>query len=253
MASRIFAVTLALGGLIVTSGGAAAKSAQTVSFCFNNWAPYAVQEEAAVSGISFDVLRAAAERVGLSAHFQELPWNRCLEMVRQGRIDAVLDAAKRDEFLQGPTSYSEYNNTFWVRADSEITEFSFDALRGKRIGLIDGYKYPDALTRDIEAAQMVIDSSVDDATAIRKLAFSRVDVIIGDFVSTLLFSREHNLQIRALTPTHSADPLYPSFNPDRAELQRAIDSELAAMHADGAIDSIYEKYLGAAATSAGNR
>lgn len=241
-------VLAALAALLVLPGGwaipAPAQTSGTVSFCFNNWAPYALYDEGGASGISVDILRAAATRAGLRAEFEELPWNRCLAMVQQGDIDAVMDAATRPGFIQGPTSFSKYTNTFWVREDSPIKELSFSALRGLSVGLVDGYVYPDTLTKAIEDAGMVVETSVDDATAIRKLAFGRIDSIVADHIGTRHFIREHNVRIRALDPAHSADPLYPSFHPAAVEKQRAMDAALATMQAEGAIDAIYERYLG---------
>lgn len=244
MSLRSVLWALALCSSAVANGGAEAQTEHSVRFCFSNWAPYAVWDDTGANGISVDILRTAAQRAGLSAQFEELPWNRCLEMVRQGRIDAVIDAAGRDEFLQGPTSYSEYTNTFWTRVDGNLSELSFEKLRGKKIGLVNGYSYPEELTREIESAQLVVDRSVDDATAIRKLAFGRVDIIVGDYVGTLLFARKHNLKIRPLSPTHSSDRLYPSFHPSRGDLQRAIDHALQTMQADGSIKRIFKTHLG---------
>ena len=236
-------VVVVAGWAALFSPGLSAAEAP-VRFCFNNWAPYAVADNTGFHGISVAVLTQAAERAGLTATFEELPWNRCLEMVRQGWFDAVLDAADRSEFLQGPTSYSVYSNTIWVTTGVKQTDLAFDALHGKKIGLVDGYSYPDQLMEQLQAFELKIDYSVDDATNIRKLAFGRVDSIVGDFVSTLLFAREHGLEVHPLVPSHSFDRLYPSFNTAQASMQRKIDKSLAAMIADGSIDKIYRKHIG---------
>ncbi len=177
--------------------------------------------------------------------FVELPWKRCLEMVRRGELDAVIDAAERPEFLQGPTSFSLYSNTIWVNGEAPAGVHGFGDLRGKTIGLIDGYVYPDSLTADIGAAGLTIEYSVDDETNLRKLAFGRVDAVVGDLVSTTVLIRDRGLtNLRPILPSHSADRLYPSFARDRKAAHAAFDSALEAMMQDGFIDSVYEKHIG---------
>lgn len=241
-----YLLQIVIAGLavLVSPGLSAGENPAPVRFCFNNWAPYAVADDTGFHGISVAVLTEAARRADLAATFEELPWNRCLEMVRQGRLDAVVDAADRPEFLQGPTSYSIYSNTIWVGTENQQTALAFDDLRGQKIGLVDGYKYPDRLMEQLQASELEIDHSVDDATNIRKLAFGRVDSIIGDFVGTLLFAREHSLNIHPLVPNHSFDRLYPSFNKTQAGVQQKIDKSIAGMIADGSADKIYRKHIG---------
>lgn len=219
---------------------------RAVRYCFNFWFPYTREVDGRVEGISIDILREATARAGMRAEFAQLPWKRCLETVRRGEIDAVVDAAERPDLLQGPTSFSVYTNTFWVREDFPADEFDPAALAGKEIGLVDGYLYPEKLWEDLRSLGATIDSSVDDGTNIRKLAFGRVDAIIGDYVSTLVFVRENGLKLKPLSPSHSADRLYPSFNAERSMLQANIDSVLAEMVADGAVDRIYRRHLGQA-------
>ena len=234
---------LALLGALFLQGTLWADEPE-VRYCFNDWPPYARMEGEIAAGISIDILREASARAGVAASFVELPWNRCLEMVRSGELDAVIDAVERPEYLQGPTSFSYYTNTVWVREEFPTDSLDFEALRGRNIGLIDGYKYPDDLRSELRRAGMTIGYSVNDRANIRKLAFDRVDAIIGDFVSTLIFAQENDLKLKPLTPTHSADRLYTSFNRDRGEIHARIDAALAAMIADGSIDRVYRRYLG---------
>lgn len=229
--------------LVLTAavGGANAKE---ISFCFNDWPPYSKLENDKPAGISVEILREAARRAGYSATFRELPWKRCLDLVKKGEIDAVIDAADRDEFLQGPVSVSLYTNTFWVHDKSGLKKLDFEALRGKTIGLVNGYKYPKQLSDDIARAEMKIDYAVDDATNLRKLGFGRVDVIVADHVSTLLEVKTKGLTLTPLSPAHSADRLYASFNPARQAAQKTINDALAAMLADGFVDRVYRRHLG---------
>ncbi len=223
---------------------AAGAQSEKVSFCFNRWQPYTEIRDGRATGITVDILTEAADRAGLTISFQELPWNRCLNLVRRGVLDAVADAASREEFVQGPTSISAFSNTLWVRQDSEVAELDFNQLTGMTMGLVSGYEFPQRLWDDIEKAQIEVDFSVDDETTIRKLARGRVDIIVADFANTTVVAREMNLRIRALTPHHSFDRLYPSFNPSQTGKQERMNRALEQMLQDGFVDEIYDKYLG---------
>jgi len=217
---------------------------ENVDFCFNDWPPYSVMKDGTADGITVDILREAARRVGLAATFRELPWKRCLQMVEAGRVDAVMDAARRDEYVQGDASSTVYTNTFWVRADDPLQAFDTADLPGRSVGLVNGYQYGKELDEILAQPEIVKEYSKDDSTNIRKLSFKRVDIIIGDFASTRYFAEMNGLSLRALLPSHSIDRLYPSFNKDKAGLQSRINTALNAMIADGTIDTIYMKKLG---------
>ncbi len=215
-----------------------------VRFCFNRWPPYTEMRDGKATGITVEILTAAAERAGLSISFQELPWNRCLDLVRRGQLDAVAEAASREEFLQGPASVSAFTNTLWVHEDSAVSELDFNRLAGQTIGLVSGYEFPQDLWDEIGKAEITVDFSVDDETNIRKLAFGRVDVIVADFANTTAVARKKNLKIRALMPHHSLDRLYPSFNPSQIRNQRKINRALEQLLQEGFIDTVYYEYLG---------
>lgn len=236
-------VFLGLTGLIVHSIPVAAADKNVVSFCFNDFPPYAFSDpNEGNTGVSVSIISEAARRLNITATFIELPWKRCLHSVREGMVDAVLDAASRPDFIQGPTSFSSYNDTIWVRNDSAF--MSTDDLQGQTIGLISGYNYNPALLQLIERHHIMHQEAKDDPTNVKKLAFRRVDAIIGDKVSTAYFAKQHGLELRAIDSPVKADKLYVSFNDSLANLQRSFDGVLKDLKADGFVDRAYTSYLG---------
>ncbi len=237
-----FAPIVLLAGLIAFSGGA--KAADEISYCFNDWPPYAHMDGATARGISVEILAEATRRSGRDARFVELPWNRCLESVRSGEIDAVIDAAHREEYIQGPASFSAYSNHFWVREDDPAQVYDDTMLIGRTLGLVEGYVYPETLIAEANRAGVTIDYAVDDGNNMEKLARGRVEVIVADLFSSLHTVREKGLAVRQLLPAHSADLLYPSFGPERGDKQRRINEALEEMLRDGFVDNLYRRYFG---------
>lgn len=219
-----------------------AAGAEKVTFCFNYWPPFTHNVEDRVVGISVELIDEAARRLGVTVEYQELPWNRCLQYVRNGVAHAVVDAAAREEFVQGPTSLGIYSDTLWVHSASAIE--SPEDLRNARIGLVDGYRYSDEIMDMIARLGMTPELSVDDPANLRKLAFRRTDAAIADLMGTLVYAREHRLMIRPLYPPLSSDPLYLSFHAKYSDLQKRFDAAFREMLAEGFVDRVYEAHIG---------
>lgn len=213
-----------------------------VIFCFNAWPPFAYQVDDAIVGISVDLINEAARRLEITVEYRELPWNRCLQYVKDGSVHAVVDAAEREDFIQGPTSLSIYSDTLWVHLSSP-TESPKD-LKNARIGLVDGYQYSDKLTDMIDRLGMSTELSVDDPANLRKLAFRRTDVAIADLVGTIAYTKQHRLNLRPLLPPVSYDPLYLSFHSNFGEQQQRFDQVFRVLLDEGFVDQVYESHIG---------
>lgn len=236
------AALLALAWLVVRAADPA--GAAEARICFNDWPPYASGGPDGAHGISVAIVEEAGRRAGIPVSLTELPWNRCLDAVRRGAMDAVLDAAQRAEFLQGPASSSVYSDTVWVREDSVLLTSDLAALRHRRLGLVAGYDYRDSLAADIRANDIVVDYAVDDPGNLRKLVAGRVDAIIGDFAGTAALVRAGDMPVRALMPVRSTDPLYLSFRKDRPDLHREFDRQIAILLEEGFVDAVYRAAIG---------
>ena len=234
---------LGLLSLVMMTAVVRAEPRDVLTFCFNDFPPYVfVDADGNNKGLSLKIVTEAVRRMGMTVEYIELPWKRCLSDVRQGIVDGVLDAAARDEFLQGPTSFSSYKDTIWVTRNSPAV--SLDDLNQRTIGLVYGYNYSADLLKLIEQNGMITETSIDDPMNARKLAFKRVDAIIGDLVSTAYFAKTNNLKFRVLDSPGDADKLYVSFNGLLKELQRTFDKKIIELKNDGFIDSAYTEYLG---------
>ena len=213
-----------------------------VSFCFNDWPPYSTMTDEGARGVTVEIVRRAAEFVGREARFVEREWNECLKLVEDGELDAVLDAAQRDAYLQGPTSFNSYTDTFWVGNRGNINRY--DQLKGGKIALVEGYNYADSLLAQIESLQARVVRGANDPSNIRDLADGKIDAAVADLASTFAFTREHNLPVHPILPPFSVDLLYVSFNRQKSGLQREFDGAFARLIGEGVVDRIYVEHIG---------
>ncbi|MDJ0833230.1 MAG: transporter substrate-binding domain-containing protein [Gammaproteobacteria bacterium] len=222
--------------------GRALAAQEALQLCFNQWPPFAMYEQMAFRGISIDIIKEASRRLEQPVEFVELPWKRCLQNVEDGTMDAVIDAADRDEFIQGPVSISIYSDTFWVHADSSFR--SLTDLKDRSIGLVDGYNYSQTVTDLISELNLSSETAVDDQGNIRKIAFKRVDTGIADLVSTFDYIKIHQLNLRPILPPVSVDKLYLSFSKQRAEAQEKYNQQFEVLLEEGFVDKVYQRYIG---------
>lgn len=97
---------------------------------------------------------------------------------------------------------------------------------------------------DLARVSARIEPFIDDGVNIRKPAYGRVDAIVGDYVAALKLAEENGLDFKPLSPVHSTNRPYPSFNVNKADLHKLIDGQLAEMVGDGTIEEVCQRYLG---------
>lgn len=231
---------LALTSLISPIG--VLSNDRVTTFCFNDWPPYTRTTDSEADGISINIIKRAAQILGREAVFFEMEWNECLNKVKEGAVDAVLDAAQRDEFLQGPTSFNMYTDTFWVNNSSNINRY--EQLNGGKIGLVEGYVYNDRLLAHLKTLNLELVYGVDEPTIIRDLAQGQLDTVVADLASTFVFVRQQKIKAHPILPPFSVDKLYLSFNAAKPELQRDFDRIFAELLAQGYVDEVYQQWIG---------
>ena len=85
-----------------------------------------------------DYLQAVAEYAGWDYTYVPAPWNQCLEMIKNGEIDVLLDVSKTDERLAYFNYSSESMGTemcyLYSCADTKLQYNDFKSFDGMRVG-----------------------------------------------------------------------------------------------------------------------
>ena len=200
-----------------------------------------MQAEQISGGISHAILSEAFARMKLRFVAQALPWSRCLDAVRQGRFDAVIDNAPDPSLLHGQHPTAFYPLALFARADTVVPRFSWDAMRAKSVGMVRGFDYTAAI---LNYKAWNKDLSDSDEMMLKKLAAKRFDYMILDIFSAPILSRELGVPLRQLEPLVDATPLYVSFHKERTALAQGFDRAVAGMISDGTLERIYQAHGG---------
>jgi polar amino acid transport system substrate-binding protein len=152
----------------------------------DDWRPYAYVQAGQPAGFAVDLVRAAWEAAGVEVELVPLPYARCMREVEAGKLagcfDTLRDARTEDKYLWHKYHLFRARIGIYGRSDGPADPVNVQALRGKRVGVTNGYDYGTAFDDD---PTMVRDVAASDLTSLRKLVAGRVDyALVFDRVAT---------------------------------------------------------------------
>jgi polar amino acid transport system substrate-binding protein len=175
-------------------------------------------------GIACEITRAALRQAGRSMTLTFRPWARALLEFQRGEHDGVIGAwrsVEREQTMRFPQPLGILNQVgFMARSDRRHRVENLAALRELRIGVVNGYANPPRF----DAANLPVESAVDDLANLRKLLAGRVDLALIDkgvgahLMDTHLRASADKLVW--LEPSVSEIPLYTVFSKIRPEGER---------------------------------
>lgn len=217
------------------------------------YAPYIIfnRKSNHVEGIDIDLLREILIRRGYELVAYITPWDTALRMIREGVCDLIPNIsrdAEREKTMNFSASYrNEESFGFYVRSDSGIRIGRLEDLKGKRVGIIQGYTYFPAFDRDVSIHK---DASINEETLFKRLVKGQVEAVImerysgdyhlnssqkgqglqrGSYVETV---HRENVSNMAFTRARDMGDVIGIFNEGFKELQQ-----------DGTLDRIVKKYI----------
>ncbi|NLU34072.1 MAG: transporter substrate-binding domain-containing protein [Wolinella succinogenes] len=133
------------------------------------------------AGFSIDYIKLLASKVGLKVEYVSGPtWNEFLQMMRDGRLDAMVNIAKspeREEYLLFTSPYSEIISAVFTK-DSRAQEFSsLNDLKGKKLAVVKGFFEEALLKKHYPEIEMVF--AEDTLSALKMVAFGKADAAIN--------------------------------------------------------------------------
>ncbi len=235
-----------------------APEKRVLKFAADQWCPVTCdvqKDRAGKEGIGVDILRAIYEPLGYKVEYELLPWTRAIESAMTGKIDGIIGASHDDApalmFPKG--AFEKITDDFYVRTDSSIEFKDLSSLKGKKIGIIDGYSYSDEVMKLLETSRkksgMVQVVSGDDAIEqnIRKLMAKRIDVMLETRLAADYTIEKMGVgdRVKFIGGNVDAGGVYVAFStvPDDVKNLLSIYEEgLARLESDGSLKKIEAAY-----------
>lgn len=155
----------------------------------DDWPPFAHMDRPGgePQGLAVELVRAAFATQGLRVRLLPVPFARCMRMARGSEVAGCFNATQttenRSQYLWHEPPMFVEELAIFGRGPAPARDLSQADLRGKRVGITNGYTYPTAFMRD---PAIVRDTATSDAALLRMLAQGRVDYVLMNRTPALL-------------------------------------------------------------------
>lgn len=219
------------------------------SFWSNASAPFAIVQHGQLQGgIIQELAIELGKRAGFRPKFQHVPVKRIEELLRNGGIH--VDCVTNPMWKESPEIYTWspilFNGAdrFIVRKNSSLKIDTFDDLRGKSIGVYNGYIYNPQITSMFNSGQAKAVQVIDISHGIQLVELARLDTLIdfGVLLKYEIKSKKLNDQL-TLANLHADDyTLHCAYSPHIPMDTDQLNLHLQNMKEEGVIESILRKY-----------
>lgn len=148
MLNRRALLLVALG----RTGAAAAGPRPSLRLAAESFPPFSFLEAGEPRGLDLEVVRPVLDGLGFDAQLSIVPWRRALLEVQQGTLDGIIGATRgdlneREELLAFPEEpLSASFSRFYYRREQPFRFEGLFSLKGKRVAVLGGYRYPPDFT-----------------------------------------------------------------------------------------------------------
>jgi polar amino acid transport system substrate-binding protein len=195
---------------------------------------------------ALDLVNEALKRIGISADTTIVEAARFTPSLLGGKFDgspALWRDTERERVLLYSDPYLQNRLILVGRTGSDVTAASFAALKGKRIALVEGYSYGDAVS-DATGAIFVRTPSEEDS--LTRLLRGAVDYVLMDDFVVQYIVHNHGEQARSRLQIGAAPMTTRSLHlavsrrlPDAASIVKRFNTQLRGM----VIDRSYHRLL----------
>ncbi|MDD2619254.1 MAG: ABC transporter substrate-binding protein [Syntrophomonadaceae bacterium] len=192
-------------------------------------------------GFDIDVCNEVAKR--LDVEFKAVPneWSGIVEGLRSGVYDGILGSMaiteERNAVVDFSIPYYYSGAQLLVREDSLLQ--SKEELEGKKVGLVTG------TTFEGDANKLKADVKLykDDNQTLMELQNKNLDAVITDRVVGITAINNSEFDVKLLGKPLRSEDIAVAFRQEDDTLREAVNEVLQAMHDDGTLSTLSEKWL----------
>lgn len=210
------------------------------------YAPFTFHDQSGkLTGYDIDVATEVAKRLGVEPVFQETQWDAMFAGLDSKRFDLIANEVgirpDRQEKYDFSSPYSVSRAVLVAHKDNETVK-DFPDIKGLKAGQSMTSNYAD-MARELGAEIVAVDNFNN---AIELIASRRVDVVLNDNLSVLDFLKQKpDTPIKIVKVKEEGLNCGFMFRKGTSnELIEEINKALDAMHKDGTLKQISEKWFG---------
>ncbi len=229
-------------------GGLPDLGGRTVTVAVENaYPPFNYIDEATNLGVGwdYDAVTEICSRINCVPEFTQAAWDGIFPAMEAGEYDMLADGvtytAERDQTVDFSTPYVTIGQVLLIRTDQTIDDIEAfkanpDVIVGTQIGTTNEMVAKDNFPDDR------IQSFEDFPAAVLALLAGDVDAVVIDNLSALGFIEANPGQLQ-VGPQLTSDEQLAFVFPPGSDLIEPINAALAAMTADGTLETINNKWF----------
>lgn len=230
------------------------ENEQRISIAIDpSFPPFASYGEPYPEGLDADLGLAIGEALDVPVHFSGQSFDGLYDALYLGHVDIIISALRRDAFrtdwVYYTIPYVDAGQVLVMRSDIENPVKSFSDLVGQTLAVEFGSEgdiaardyleeHPDAFT---------LEQKLSADQALNALTDESVDVALVDRISVGYFVVENNRDFVISAPLVS-DKYVIAIRRESWRLAFRVDEIVAALHEDGTLQALIEKWLGVVPT-----
>ncbi len=235
----------------ITKEPAPEAAKRVITLAVEQYPPFNYQIDGNYQGVSFEVAKEAFKRMGVELRLSQYPWERMLQLVKDGGVDAIMTAFKskeREEYMYFPEeAVSEDIQTIFVKEDSSFVYTDHKSLESIRLGIMRGYSYGDEFDQLVETKVLKTEAVDSQEQNIKKLFSNRIDAFLESNLVTYYALRNMNMTggIKE-AGVFRVTKLYVTFTKKGSITEAdvaAFDKAVRSMKEDGTYKKIVDQYL----------
>ncbi|MEE4356670.1 MAG: transporter substrate-binding domain-containing protein [Desulfococcaceae bacterium] len=242
----MFLFTLLLSFFIIS-----AAHAESMVFVTGGMSPPLVYEEDGVlKGMDLDLITVFCRENGIVPEFSSYPWKRSLKNVMEGNAGGIFTlfrTEERESFLYYPAAPINIVKTMiWAQSKSLIRIKDPDDIKGKSIGVINGYKYGPVFDNLTDLNKTICNTKEQ---MIRMLANGRIDLAVDSETCFTFMCKKLELDFNTFSSVYNLaeNPVYVAFSkklgPRGAELAEKFTIFMHESEKNGKIAEIRNPYI----------
>lgn len=215
----------------------------------DGWYPYTGVRNGKVEGLLVDILRAAFEAAGARVELLGVPYARCMSDARSGAavacFNTIPDASNLRYVTFPRAGLMETSLVIVGSSDGPRAGLTLDDLRGKKVGIVNGYDYGNDFARRTDLVRVQLNS---EAQLVQMVARRRVDFALV-YLETFRYLIRTDAKgvggqvgVVGNVDTFTVYPGFSKAHPDAESARSDFEKGLDILRRDGSYERIVKEW-----------